>query len=117
MFIFEVNNQSLMPWGARASEAIENSRYWLLTVILFICAFADRPAQISAAQWQALLFDEPLLEFGASRLPLNIFVCVKTHRLNELWKSGATTFSEWLRKRGSHYVRGSAYEVHISDTR
>ena len=51
-----------------------------------------------------------------ARLPLDTFIGVKTHRLNELWSLGPIKFSDWLQRAGRRYTRG-AYGVHISDTR
>ena len=75
-----------------------------------------RPAQIDEAQWQELLSAEPFLELIVARLPLDTFIGVKTHRLNELWSLGPIKFSDWLQRAGRRYTRG-AYGVHISDTR
>jgi hypothetical protein len=58
---------------------------------------------------------EPLLARIISSLPLDTFVGVRTHHLNELWSSSISGFSDWLHHAGRRFTRGE-YGVHISGT-
>ena len=49
-----------------------------------------------------------------SRIPIDRFVGVKTHRLNELWSDGSgTTFTKWLHGRGKRFTTDGSWGVHV----